>query len=281
GAPWGELSASPRREHHGLLAPRYPMEHGAVRDWSDTERVWQCGYGQEQPHTCAKEHPVLLNPGWSHKKAAEVSFEGLDAPALFISMQAVLSLQRRIPTYATGRTVGTVLDAGDGVTHAVPIYEGFAQPHSVTHVDVAGRAVSCFLRLLLREEGADSRASAEFKVLRAIKEVQGRQGWERGQLVRGDSSDTEQPRQRPPPAQVGAARLRVPERLFRPHLVGDEREGVHGLPASATHQRDPDLRQTLFANIVLSGGSRLFKGFGDQLLCEVKKLAPKDVKIQV
>ena len=61
-----------------------------------------------------------------------------------------------------------------------------------------------------------------------------------------------------------------------------------------------DLRKTLFSNIVLSGGSTLFKGlyslayddhlhhaiivsagFGDRLLSETKKLAPKDIKIKV
>lgn len=75
--------------------------------------------------------------------------------------------------YATGRTTGVVLDAGDGVTHAVPIYEGFAIPHSIIRVDVAGRDVSRFLRLLLRKEGYDFHTSAEFEVVRTIKEVRG------------------------------------------------------------------------------------------------------------
>ncbi len=73
--------------------------------------------------------------------------------------------------YATGRTTGVVLDAGDGVTHAVPIYEGFAIPHSIMRVDIAGRDVSRYLRLLLRKEGYDFHTSAEFEVVRTIKEV--------------------------------------------------------------------------------------------------------------
>lgn len=74
-------------------------------------------------------------------------------------------------SYATGRTTGVVLDSGDGVTHAVPIYEGFAMPHSIMRIDIAGRDVSRFLRLYLRKEGYDFHSSSEFEIVKAIKEV--------------------------------------------------------------------------------------------------------------
>ncbi|XP_055256395.1 beta-centractin isoform X2 [Moschus berezovskii] len=226
------------------------------------------------------EHPVLLteaplNPSKNREKAAEVFFETFNVPALFISMQAVLSL------YATGRTTGVVLDSGDGVTHAVPVYEGFAMPHSIMRVDIAGRDVSRYLRLLLRKEGADFHTSAEFEVVRTIKE---RACYLSINPQKDEALETEKVQYTLPDGStlnVGPARFRAPELLFQPDLIGDESEGLHEVLVFAIHKSDMDLRRTLFANIMLSGGSTLFKGFGDRLLSEVKKLAPKDVKIKI
>lgn len=81
-----------------------------------------------------EEHPVLLteaplNPLKNREKSAEIFFETFNIPALHIQMQAVLSL------YSTGRTTGVVLDSGDGVTHVVPIFEGFAIQHGFVFLD--------------------------------------------------------------------------------------------------------------------------------------------------
>lgn len=80
------------------------------------------------------------------------------------SIQAVLSL------YASGRTTGLVLDVGDGVAHAVPVYEGFALPSCVMRSDVAGRDVTERLQLLLRKAGHVFHTSAEKEVVRLMKE---------------------------------------------------------------------------------------------------------------
>ncbi|XP_033756370.1 alpha-centractin [Pecten maximus] len=281
GALEGDVFLGPdAEEHRGLLTIRYPMEHGSVKDWNDMERIWQYIYSKDQLQTFSEEHPVLLteaplNPRRNREKAAEIFFETFNVPALFISMQAVLSL------YATGRTTGVVLDSGDGVTHSVPIYEGFAMPHSIMRSDIAGRDVTRYLRLLLRKEGYNFHTSAELEIVKTIKE---RACYLSINPLKEESMEAEKSQYTLPDGssiEVGPARFRAPELLFRPDLIGEEFEGIHEVLEYSIRKSDMDLRRTLFSNIVLSGGSTLFKGFGDRLLSEVRKLSPKDIKIRI
>ncbi|OQR71859.1 alpha-centractin-like [Tropilaelaps mercedesae] len=281
GALEGDLFIGPKaEEHRGLLTIRYPMEHGIVNDWNDMEKIWQYIYSKDQLQTFSEEHPVLfteapINPLNNREKAAEIFFETLNVPALFVSMQAVLSL------YATGRTTGVVLDSGDGVSHAVPIYEGFAIPHSIMRIDVAGRDVTRYLMRLLRREGYTFHTSAEFEIVKTIKEQlcylstnpqhDEKAEMEKTQFALPDGSNID----------IGSARYRAPEVLFRPDLIGQEYEGTHEALVYAIQRCDMDLRKVLYQNIVLSGGSTLFKGFGDRLLSEVKRSGPKSVKIRI
>lgn len=281
GALEGDVFMGPRaEEHRGLLSIRYPMEHGIVRDWNDMERIWQYIYSKDQLQTFSEEHPVLLteaplNPRRNREKAAEIFFETFNVPALFISMQAILSL------YATGRTTGVVLDSGDGVTHSVPIYEGFALPHAIMRTDLGGRDVTRFLRLQLRKEGADFHTSAELEIVRQIKE---KVCYLSLNPAKEEAMDTERSTYTLPDGtnlEIGPSRFRAPELLFRPDLIGEECEGIHDVLKYSIHRADMDLRRVLYANIVLSGGSTLVRFFGDRLLLELKKDAPKDIKIRI
>lgn len=276
-------------EHRGLLSIKYPMEHGIVTDWNEMEKIWHYIYSKEQLQTFSEEHPVLLteapiNPRQNRERTVEIFFETFNVPALFISIQAVLSL------YATGRTTGIVLDSGDGVTQAVPIYEGFALPLAITRSDVAGRDVTRYLKLLLRKEGLIFNTTAEFEVVKTIKEkicflTSNPQRSYDDRTVAGSAGELENTSYILPDGrqvQIGVnPRLRAPEILFRPDIIGHEFEGVHGILVSSIEKADMDLRKIFYQNIVLSGGSTLFKGFGDRLLNEVKKIASKDLKIRI
>jgi centractin len=156
------------------------------------------------------------------------------------------------------------------------------------------------LQLLLRKTGHHLHTTAEFEVVRTIKEKccyisLNPQKEEKETLGRTEEF-------RLPDGnvlQLGTERFRAPEILFNPELIGQEYAGVHQVVVDAINRVDLDLRKSLFSNIVLSGGSTLCRGkyyfsvggvmlmpifwtgFGDRLLNEVKKLALKDIKIKI
>ncbi|KAK3640334.1 Centractin [Elasticomyces elasticus] len=278
------------QEQRGLLKLRWPLEHGVVTDWEDMERIWQFVYTDELK-TLSEEHPVLLteaplNPRSNRETAAQILFETFNVPALYTSIQAVLSL------YASGRTTGVVLDSGDGVSHAVPVYEGFAITNSIRRIDVAGRDVTEHLQTLLRKGGNVFHTSAEKEIVKMIKEKTSyvvlnpkKEEKEWAQLSnRGESANSKIVDYVLPDGQhlkIGSERFRAPEILFDPEIIGLEYPGLHHLVVDAINRTDMDLRKSLFGSIVLSGGSTMIKGFGDRLLHEVQRLAVKDMKIKI
>ena len=288
GALEGDVFIGPRaQELRGLLKIRYPLEHGIVTDWDDMEKIWTYIYEQELK-TLSEEHPVLLtepplNPKQNRDMAAQVLFEQFNVPAVYMGVQAVLSL------YASGRTTGLVLDCGDGVSHAVPVYDGFAVPSSIRRIDVAGRDITEQLQLLLRKSGHVFHTSAEKEIVRLMKEKisyvaldprKEEKDWTTG-VWKAEKKEIDYTLPDGHKIKIGPERFRAPEILFDPELIGLEYQGVHQMVVDAINRTDMDLRKNLFGNIVLSGGTTLSKGFGDRLLAEVQRLAVKDMRIKI
>lgn len=269
------------QQHRGLLSIKYPMEHGIVLDWNDMELIWKSIYSKEHLQTFPEEHPVLItespvNPRKNRERTAEIMFESFNVPALFVSMQAVLAL------YASGRTTGVVLDSGDGITQAVPIYEGFALPLSIVRTDVAGRDITKFLKFLIRKEGLILNTTAEFEVVKKLKEQACYILSNPSRALEGADENVQYTLPDGHGISIGhSTRIKAPEILFRPDLIGSESEGIHEVLMNSIAKSDLELRKIFLENIVLSGGSTLFRGFGDRLLSEVKKATPKTSRVRI
>lgn len=270
-------------EHRGSFLLEYPMDKGHIVDggWDAMEALWEHIYSQPNLNVKAEDHPVLLteaplNPCQNRDKVAEIFFETYRAPALFFAPPAVLSL------YASGRTTGVVLDVGEGVTHAVPVYEGFALPHSVTRSDVAGRDVTRQMQLLLRRSGLSFTTTAEADLVKTMKEES---CFVTRTPVADESTEKDSRTQYTLPDGQGVTlsteRYQAPNILFDPSLIGSEEAGVADILVDSIMKSDIDLRSTLFSQVVLAGGSTLLPGFGDRMLYEVRSRSPSHTKIRI
>merc|ERR1712113_879037 len=207
-------------QKRGILELNYPIAAGIVESWDDMEKVWNHTFYNElrvKPSECAG---VLLteaprNPKQNREKMVQIMFDTFEVQGTYVAIQAVMSL------YAAGRTTGLVVDSGDGVSHTVPVFEGFSVPHAVEKMEIAGRVLTTYLQKLLIESVAASfTSSAELEIVKQVKEelcfVAKKHDEEKAQATA--SSESDKPYTLPDKRVInvpGTVRIACPELLFK------------------------------------------------------------------
>ncbi|KAH9815381.1 actin family [Melampsora americana] len=261
-------------EHRNYLQITQPMEHGIVKNWDDMMLLWDYTF-QEKLKINPQDRKVLLteppmNPTKNREKMCEVMFENYQFGGVYVAIQAVLTL------YAQGLQTGVVVDSGDGVTHIVPVYDGFSLPHLTRRLDVAGRDVTRYLIKLLLMRGYAFNRTADFETVRQIKEklcyvsydldLDNKLSEETTVLVENYTLPDGRV------IKVGQERFGAPECMFQPHLVDVESAGVAELLFNTIQAAALDIRPELYKHIVLSGGSSMYPGLPSRLEKEMKQL---------
>jgi len=273
------------QQKRGVLNLKYPIANGIVSDWEDMEKVWHHTFFNELRVTPSEVQGVLVteaprNPKANRERMLTAMFESFEVKNMYVAIQAVMSL------YANGRSTGLVVDSGDGVTHTVPVFEGFSIPHAIEKMEIAGRVITDYAQKLLLENGHSFTSTAELEIVKDIKEKLCfvAQDWDAESAAADASSELDQAYTLPDRSQItvkGKVRMMVPELIFKPDLNGKSCQSIQALAWMSVDKSDVDVRRDLLKNVIMSGGTTMYEGIADRLKSEITALAPPSSEIRI
>lgn len=277
-------------------ATKYPVSEGQVENWDLMERfmeqvIFKYLRAEPEDHYFLLTEPPLNKPE-NREYMAEIMFESFNVPGLYIAVQAVLALAASWVSRQSGeRTLtGTVIDSGDGVTHIIPVAEGYVIGSCIKHIPIAGRHITAFVQQLLREREPNMPSEQSLETAKAIKETY---SYVCPDIVKEfEKYDTEPDKwfkkhvgverisKKEFSVEVGYERFLGPEIFFHPEFANpDFTSSVSDLVDAVVQDCPIDTRRGLYKNIVLSGGSTMFKDLGKRLQRDVKKAVDKRLTV--
>ena len=269
------------------------MKHGQIDDWDKIEQFWQqCFFKylrcEPEDHACLLTEPPLNSPD-NREFTAEIMFETFNVPYLYIGMQAMLAIAASWTNKSAHTLTGCVVDSGDGVTHVIPVVEGYPISNAIQHVPVAGREMTLFIADLLKDREPTVPPEDRFTTAKNIKERYCKVAMhpsktfanfdkDRSKYIvqySGKSSKTGKTFT----CEVGYERFLAPEVWFSPELVSSEYTTPISVLIDRAVQLSPITNRTqLYNNIVLSGGSTTYHGLAQRLQADVQVLVNERLK---
>ena len=263
----------------------YPIIKGVIENMEHMQAIWSQKTFSDL-RVLTEENPIMMtespqNPVEKREELLKIMFEEFNVPAFFLASQAVLSL------FSSGKTTGIVLSAGYGITHTVPVYEGYAIPHAIQPIELAGKDLNDYFQKLLvaKGKGYEHLEYAEPESISSAKEkcclvAEDYDSWFKEAKEHGKHEITHRmPDQKE--ITIASERFMCPELLFQPNLDGREHDGVHKSIHDSIMKCDVDIRKDLYANISLSGGSSMFEGIKVRMKKELQALAPSSADINL
>jgi len=252
----------------------YPIDNGIVKNWEDMGHLWDYTFFDKLKIEPSEKKIMLteapLNPKENRRITIETMFEKYGFQGAHMAIQAMLVL------YAQGLLTGVVVDSGDGVTHVVPVYEGFVPAHLIRRLNVAGRHITRYMIKLLLLRGYAFNRTADFETVREIKEKLAYVAYDikkERELAQETTVLIEQ--YKLPDGTVikcGRERFEAAEALFQPSLVDCEGEGIPDMVFNMIQAADIDCRTDYYKHIVLSGGSSMYPGLPSRLEKDLREL---------
>ncbi|KAL0625746.1 Actin-related protein 3 [Plecturocebus cupreus] len=274
----------------------WPIRHGIVEDWDLMERfmeqvIFKYLRAEPEDHYFLLTEPPLNTPE-NREYTAEIMFESFNVPGLYIAVQAVLALAASWTSRQVGeRTLtGTVIDSGDGVTHVIPVAEGYVIGSCIKHIPIAGRDITYFIQQLLRDREVGIPPEQSLETAKAVKE---RYSYVCPDLVKEfNKYDTDGSKwikqytginaisKKEFSIDVGYERFLGPEIFFHPEFANpDFTQPISEVVDEVIQNCPIDVRRPLYKNIVLSGGSTMFRDFGRRLQRDLKRTVDARLKL--
>lgn len=265
------------------LTFEYPIEHGITKNWDDVEKIWDFVFTKKLK-VDPSEHPILIteapqNPKVNREKFIEIMFEKYKVPSFYVAIQSVLCF------YTLKQKTGIVCEIGDGVLQILPIYKGYSLPHAIARFNIGGHDITEWLQKILIERGNYFTKSYDKEIVRDIKEKLGYVAMDYDAELQKSKSTSDCDANYTLPngntITISDERFRCSELLFKPHMNGFELKGIDNLIFDQIMKCPIGMRKDLYSNIIVSGGSSMFKGFPERIKKEISNLAPPTMDIKV